>query len=109
MELLSCRQSRQNYMAVLHSFRGKEINHKGLNFTINTLFTTILRDIQWDYEEKDNIQVLTTKGSLKDFPFEYDNFSEEVIENLGTFRNNGQVFIKLIIVNVIILAEKTMI
>jgi len=51
MELLS-RQSRQNYMAELHSFRGKEINHKSLTFTINTLFTTILRDIQRDYEKR---------------------------------------------------------
>jgi len=52
MELLSCRQSRQNYMAELHSFRGKEINHRSLTFTINTLFTTILRDIQRDYEKR---------------------------------------------------------
>lgn len=61
--LILCRQSSKGYDGGFTFPTSIEINSKNQNFTINTLFTTILRDVQRDYVEKDNIQILTIKGA----------------------------------------------
>lgn len=60
-----------------HSIRSIEIEHKNTNFTINELFKVILRDVFWEYEEKNEIHTLVVKGTWKEPLFEEYNFTEE--------------------------------
>ncbi len=68
-----------------HAIREIELVYNDETFTINTLFKTILRDVQWEYEEFDNIQRLKVKGNWQEPIFEKyitsDQLQEELTEN----------------------------
>lgn len=50
--------------ADVHSIRAMELTYQGETFTMNDVFKSILRDIQWQYD-KENEQVMIT-GTWKD-------------------------------------------
>lgn len=65
-----------------HSIRSIEIEHGDTNFTVNNLFKTILRDVFWDYEEKNEIHILTVNGTWKETLFEDYQFTDEQVVKL---------------------------
>ncbi len=73
-------------------------------FTINELFTTILRDTLWEYEKNNNSQILTIKGTWKEGLFEEYDFTDEIKNDLQI---DGKVTVILEIVNSQVLVEKT--
>ncbi|MFY3793082.1 hypothetical protein ACOQFO_15515 [Ureibacillus sp. MALMAid1270] len=80
------------------------IEYGNESFTIDELFTTILRDTLWEYEKNDKLQIFTIKGTWKDGLFEENKFSDEMKQDL---RMNGKVTIKLEIENGQINTEST--
>ena len=50
----------------VHSIRATEIEFDNKTFTINDLFKTILRDVQWDYDDSDETQQLKITGTWQD-------------------------------------------
>jgi hypothetical protein len=75
----------------VHELRAIELQYNDKTFTINDLFKTTLRDVQWHYDEK--VQNLTVTGTWKDnglFAFEnYDDLKKEQL------RENGDVEVQL--------------
>ncbi|MBD8034467.1 23S rRNA methyltransferase [Solibacillus merdavium] len=70
----------------VHSIRSVEIEFDNETFTINDLFKTILRDVQWYYDENEDEQQLKITGTWQDNGLFADgNFSEaekqQLIEN----------------------------
>lgn len=70
----------------VHSIRSIEIKFNNQTFTINDLFKTILRDVQWYYAENGDEQQLKITGSWQDNGlFAEQSFSEtekhQLIEN----------------------------
>ncbi|MEK4130564.1 23S rRNA methyltransferase [Solibacillus sp. FSL W8-0474] len=70
----------------VHSIRAVEMEFDNQTFTINDLFKTILRDVQWYYDENGNEQQLKITGTWQDNGlFGEENFSEiekqQLIEN----------------------------
>ena len=70
----------------VHSIRAVEMEFDNQTFTINDLFKTILRDVQWYYDENGNEQQLKITGTWQDNGlFAEENFSEiekqQLIEN----------------------------
>ncbi|TSI03362.1 hypothetical protein [Lysinibacillus sp. BW-2-10] len=88
----------------VHQIRSIEIDYENEVFTINDLFKTILRDVQWDYENLNNIHNFTVKGTWKDNLFEHYQFTDEVKNQLV---KNGKVVIHFQIVDQQILADST--
>lgn len=87
-----------------HQIRSIEINYENEVFTINDLFGTILRDVQWDYENLENIHNFTVKGTWKDDLFTQYQFTDEEKNEL---MKNGKVVIQFQIVDQQILADST--
>ena len=46
--------------------RATEIEFDGQTFTINDLFKTILRDVQWFYDESEDMQRTKISGTWQD-------------------------------------------
>lgn len=89
----------------VHSMRATEIDFDGQTFTINDLFKTILRDVQWFYDESENKQQLKISGTWQDNGlFAEENFSEDLKQQL---QENGQVEIFLTFDNNLMTEQKT--
>lgn len=62
----------------VHTVRATKIEFDNQSFTINDLFKTILRDVQWYYEQNDSKQQLKVTGTWKDNGlFDEENFNDE--------------------------------
>lgn len=73
----------------VHSIRATEIEFDNQTFTINDLFKTILRDIQWDYDESRESRQLKITGTWQDNGlFAEHHFADNHKELL---EENGQV------------------
>ena len=73
----------------VHSIRSTEIEFDNQTFTINDLFKTILRDVQWYYDESGESQQLKITGTWQDNGlFAQHSFSDHQKELL---KENGQV------------------
>lgn len=87
-----------------HSIRSIEINHADAKFTVNDLYKTILRDVFWEYEEKNEIHIFTVKGTWKEPLFEDYHFTENQLEKL---KDEGKVVVQLELVDGVIKPEST--
>lgn len=87
-----------------HSIRSIEIEHGDTKFTVNDLYKTILRDVFWEYEEKNEIHIFTVKGTWKEPLFEEYHFTENQIEKL---KDEGKVIVQLELVDGFIKPEST--
>ena len=87
-----------------HSIRSIEIEHKNTNFTVNDLFKTILRDVFWEYEEKDEIHIFTVNGTWKELLFEDYQFTEDKKAKL---KEEGNVTVELELDDGVIKSEST--
>ncbi|MER2028029.1 MAG: 23S rRNA methyltransferase [Solibacillus sp.] len=77
----------------VHSIRATEIKFDNHTFTINDLFKTILRDVQWDYDDSGKTQQLKITGTWQDNGlFAQHSFSGNQREQL---KENGEVEIIL--------------
>src|SRR5690606_13104442 len=85
-----------------HSIRSSEINHADAKFTVNDLYKTILRDVFWEYEEKNEIHIFTVKGTWKEPLFEDYHFTENQLEKL---KDEGKVVVQLELVDGVIKPE----
>lgn len=75
-----------------YSLREFEIEYNDETFTVEELFKTILRDVQWEYEKNQNQHQLLIKGTWKEPLFDYLQLSDEVKEELAT---TGKILITL--------------
>ncbi|HWL22949.1 MAG TPA: hypothetical protein VNR38_04240 [Ureibacillus sp.] len=82
-----------------------KLEYKNESFSIDELFTTILRDIFWEYEKNNESQILIIKGTWKKGLFGDYEFTDEQISNL----QNGKVTVKLEIFNGQVQTEKTVV
>lgn len=80
----------------VHTIRAIEIKHNHEVFTVNELFKTILRDVRWEYEKKENRHIFTVRGTWKDSLFENYHFTAKQKEEL---KENGKVTVELEIVD----------
>ncbi|MEG0471428.1 MAG: 23S rRNA methyltransferase [Solibacillus sp.] len=86
----------------VHSVRAVEIQFDHQTFTINDLFKSILRDVQWHYEKKGEL-IIT--GTWKDNGlFAESNFDEETKKQL---RENGKIEVILSFSNGVLNEEDT--
>ena len=67
-----------------HTVRAIEIEYKDESFTINDLFESILRDVQWEYENFNELQKLKVRGTWKENLFDSEQFTEEQKSKLLT-------------------------
>lgn len=70
----------------VHNLRAIEIHYENEQFTINDLFKTILRDVQWHYEQTEGTDILKVTGTWKDPLFENENFdaqTKKLLKELG--------------------------
>ncbi|KGR78500.1 hypothetical protein [Ureibacillus manganicus] len=81
-----------------------QLEYKGEGYSIDELFTTILRDTQWEYEKNNHLEFLTVKGSWKEGLFEENNFSGDMKEDL---KIDGKITINLEIENGQLITNKT--
>lgn len=84
--------------------RNIELEYKNKTFTVNELFTTILRDVQWEYEQKEEKQLLTIKGIWQEGLFNMYSITMEKKEKL---KKEGKVIVQLEIVKNKILDNST--
>lgn len=75
-----------------HTIRAMELDFNNETFTINDLFKTILRDVQWEYDEIDTIQSLKVKGRWQEPLFE--NYINSNLKK-SELEKNGNVTIIL--------------
>ena len=75
-----------------HTIRAMELDFNNETFTINDLFKTILRDVQWEYDEIDTIQSLKVKGRWQEPLFE--NYINSNLQK-SELEKNGNVTIIL--------------
>ena len=88
----------------VHSIRAIEITHNTQTFTLNDLFKSILRDVQWHYEPSQKENVLKITGTWQPNLFDSYNIDETIKPDLSV---NGQVTIELKVVENIIHEENT--
>ena len=75
----------------VHELRAIELYYNDKSFTINDLFKTTLRDVQWHYDEKE--QNLIIKGTWKDNGlFAFENYDNNLKKQL---REDGNVEVHL--------------
>ncbi|KGR81541.1 hypothetical protein [Lysinibacillus odysseyi] len=88
----------------VHSVRAIEISYNGQIFTVNDLFKTILRDVQWHYEQEEDKTSLKITGT-----WQPDLFASYGIgkSNKSSLANDGEVTIVLGVDNHIILEDAT--
>ena len=73
----------------VHSIRATEIEFDNQTFTINDLFKTILRDVEWNYDDSGETQQLKITGTWQDNGlFAEHSFSANQKELL---KENGEV------------------
>ncbi|BDH62213.1 hypothetical protein MTP04_23430 [Lysinibacillus sp. PLM2] len=79
-----------------HTVRNIELEYKNNTFSVNELFTSILRDVQWEYEQKEEKQLLTIKGNWQEGLF---NIYPITMEKKEKLIKSGKVTVQLEIVN----------
>lgn len=67
----------------VHSLRAIEITYNEQTFTINDLYKTILRDVQWHYEKNGETNLLRVTGTWQPTLFESFSLNVEQYENLS--------------------------
>lgn len=80
--------------ADVHSIRASELSYKQETFTVNTLFKTILKDVFWEYKEKNGGSTLQIKATWKEPLFSSYKFDEALKQKLA---EDGDVLIELTI------------
>lgn len=89
----------------VHSVRAVEIQFDHQTFTLNDLFKNILRDVQWHYEKKDELNELKITGTWKDNGlFAEYNFDSDTKMQL---REDGRIEVILSFENGMLNEEKT--
>lgn len=89
----------------VHSMRATEIEFDDQTFTINDVFKTILRDVQWYYDESENKQQLKISGTWQDNGlFSDENYSKDLKQQL---LENGHVEVLLTFENNLIAEQET--
>lgn len=89
--------------ADVHAIRATTISYNEQTFTINDLFKTILRDVQWFYDEKTN--QLTINGTWQDNGlFAEQQFSDDMKQSL---QHEGEVTVVLVIAEEQVVAQST--
>lgn len=89
----------------VHSMRATEIEFDDQTFTINDVFKTILRDVQWYYDESENKQQLKISGTWQDNGlFADENYSKDLKQQL---LENGHVEVLLTFENNLIAEQET--
>lgn len=86
------------------TIRSKEIEYNNVSFTINDLFETILRDVQWEYEEINDLHKFKVNGTWQDSLFDSYQFTEVQKKQLEEV---GKVLIEFEFDNEQIVAEST--
>ncbi|SOC36297.1 hypothetical protein [Ureibacillus acetophenoni] len=86
------------------TIRSINIEYKNENFTVDELFTSILRDIFWEYDKNNDSHILTVKGTWKEGLFEDYELQNYPIND---FNSDGKVTVTLEIDNDEILTERT--
>lgn len=77
----------------VHSMRATEIQYNEQVFTVNDVFKTILRDVQWHYEQIDNVETLKITGTwTNNGLFEQVGFDDQFKKKLA---EHGEVTIQL--------------
>lgn len=87
----------------VHTVRNTELQHSDQTFTINDLFKTTLRDVQWDYDEKES--TLSVSGTLLDNGL-FANESIAAIEEKKLLEH-GKVKVNLFFTNGTLNADRT--
>ncbi|WP_339195045.1 23S rRNA methyltransferase [Solibacillus sp. FSL R5-0449] len=73
----------------VHSVRATEIKFDNQTFTINELFKSILRDVQWEYDDSGKTKLLKISGTWQDNGlFAHHSFSADQKERL---KEHGKV------------------
>ncbi|ATP41158.1 23S rRNA methyltransferase [Solibacillus sp. R5-41] len=91
----------------VHSVRAVEIQFDHQTFTINDLFKSILRDVQWHYEKKDDQNELKITGTWNENGlFASHNFDDTMKKQLTV---NGHIEVILSFENNVLNEEKTVI
>lgn len=91
----------------VHSVRAFEVQFDNQTFTMNDLFKSILRDVQWHYEKKDDQNELKITGTWKDNGlFAEYNFDNDVKKQL---LEDGRIEVILSFENDVLNEEKTVI
>ena len=88
----------------VHSIRAIDITHNNQTFTVNDLFKSILRDVQWHYEPSQEENVLKITGTWQPNLFNAYNIDETIEPDLAV---EGEVTITLKVVDNIIQEEHT--
>ncbi|AWE08069.1 23S rRNA methyltransferase [Lysinibacillus sp. 2017] len=87
----------------VHTLRAVELQYNNETFTINDLFKTTLRDVQWLYDEKK--QYLKITGTWKDNELFADQQYNDTKK--AQLRENGDVEVHLFFDNETLIEEKT--
>lgn len=61
----------------VHTLRAVEVHYQNETFTINDLFKSILRDVQWHYEQIDTSDILKVTGTWQEPLFKDEDFDEQ--------------------------------
>lgn len=87
-----------------YTLREYEIEYKDELFTVDELFKTILRDVQWEYEKNHNKHILLVKGTWKEPLFEQLQLTDDVKEKLS---KSGKIFIELVFIDGLLNSNET--
>lgn len=88
----------------VHSIRAIEISYNGETFTVNDLFTSILRDVQWHYEQEVDKTSIKVTGTWQPDLFASYGIEESNQEDLADY---GEVTVALGVDNHIIQEDDT--
>ena len=80
----------------VHSIRAIDITYNGQTFTVNDLFKSILRDVQWHYEPAEETNTLKVTGTWQPGLFAPYGIAEELKDTLAV---HGEVTINLAVEN----------
>jgi hypothetical protein len=89
----------------VHTIRAIEIQHQNETFTINDLFKTTLRDVQWNYDEQ--AQQLKVTGTWKDNGL-FANQNFKGIEKKQLLEH-GEIEVLLTIKDGLLIEDKTLV
>ena len=76
----------------VHSIRAIEITHENKTFTVNDIYKSILRDVQWHYENEEFLTILDISGTWQPTLLEQYNLS---LDNYPQLDETGKVTITL--------------
>ncbi|MFF5993790.1 hypothetical protein AAGS61_03395 [Lysinibacillus sp. KU-BSD001] len=88
----------------VHSIRAIEVTYNDQTFTINDLFKSILRDVQWHYEPSQQENVLLITGTWQPSLFDAYGIDQKIDNELAV---HGEVTIELMVEENMIHEEKT--